>query len=231
MRLSLNKVLLFAVSFLTWGALAQATCTEAHWTSGKTEVIVSKYNDGTCGIQVQPVWTLSLLYRNYQFDSTGFMMVFESYGAGPENTHTAARDFYMFPWTHEISIEKAANNDVIVHLVNGDTLTIDSETSQLKKSAMGTVIVASQISATDQGGVIFKNYRGLMLNVGFAIGHDPAGDLKSQMTFTDAKGTQCQVIGNELFSLVNNNPILTAKNDLGIKAWLKNRCPQINPGY
>ncbi len=162
-------------------------------------------------------------------------MVFNSYGDGKPSEKTGARVFYFLPretTPHGIS----ENGDLKIQTGSVDTvLIIDGTTSKLKslarKNIAATLIESPEVNATNQGGVEIKDYHGLLIDTGFALGKDPKTDPNRKSLITDQNGKSCRIKNKDLFNYDNSDEAIFKRSDLEFKKYLSQVCPELTPGY
>lgn len=214
---------------LTAGACPRVAPTHIGGTQGYSDSMGS----GKCFVSIDPIDTTNLIYKAYTFFDDGLMMVFSSYGDGEDSNPnlTSAREFWFFPRTAALALNMdAAAGTVSVRMSDGGTFTIAPETAQLKSLDRGSVTVSPRVDPAERGGVEITSYAGLMLDGGFRMGESPTGRPNADSTFRDAQGHLCAVKNNELFAYANGDHAFKY-TDAQLKAWLRTRCPAINPGY
>lgn len=178
-----------------------------------------------CFISVTPQDTISMIFRSYLFSNTGAFMVFNSYGHGEDAKNTGARVYYFFPRTN-IPERKLAGNKLSIQTSSPTAIiNFNGKTGEIESMNNSNFSVASQINAQNQGGVEIKTHKGLMLDVGFAQGHDPSLDKARIVKFQDHLGTQCTMRADEIFTYVNGDALLPT--DTEMKVFLSSRCPTL----
>ena len=72
------------------------------------------------------------------------------------------------------------------------------------------------------------NYKGLLLDAGFAIGRSPSAVGSGDAVFTDHQGQFCSLKNRELFAMDKNQDIRFRFDDPALKAFLSQRCPMLD---
>lgn len=200
---------------------------------GNTQGYADGFSSGKCFVSIGSMLVTDLIYRSYGFFSDGMLMVFNSYGDGEDSNPnlTSAREFFFFPRRGPLTLEMdPAAGTIGVVMPDGGRVTIDPATSQIAAFDRGSVTVAPRIDPADRGGVEITSYAGLMLDAGFRMGESPSGRPKAESTFRDAQGHLCTVKNAEVFAYAGGEHELK-HDDAQLKAFLKVRCPNINPGF
>lgn len=105
---------------------------------------------------------------------------------------------------------------------------MDATQSRLLSLVGGQISEDPKIHDGNKGGVEIKKHQGLMLDLGFALGHDPSSEPDRKVFFEDANNVRCTVKNTEIFKYDgsgNNN--LLFSSDLELSKFLKKRCPQL----
>lgn len=183
----------------------------------------------TCLLSIHNFKQEGLIYRDYLLTSTGDLMIFNSYGDGPESSTTGAREFFLFPRPNKSISYKWNDEDRRLEILdaNGGMSYYDYEDAQITFMSHGTVKVAPQVVDTNKGGVEISQFQGLLLDVGFTKGRAPSQVSSAYSTFTDQAGTSCKVKNLDIFKSTSDGDILLRYSDQGLAALLKSKCPKI----
>jgi hypothetical protein len=184
-------------------------------------------SSGSCMISVLPRNIPDMRYRNLLWDQNGLLMVFNSFGQGPDSQTTGARDYYLFPRLMMPSYRQQRPGTLDVRTASGDVFTFDSNTAELTSFTGGSVQVAPTIDPSNQGGFEIPSYHGLLLDCGFALGNQPEANLNGVSEFRDAFGARCEVKNSEVFAL-NGNDVELKFTDSQLHDYLQTRCPLLN---
>lgn len=184
----------------------------------------------SCFLTITPRKNLNLLYRDFLLSSDGLLMVFNSFGDGEGADQTGAREFYFYPHinTSPTYVWNDKDRRLEVTHTNGDILFFDYDSAQIIGSAKGQVTVASEIKKENRGGVEILNYKGFMIDAGFALGKSPSAVGAATATLKDSGGETCDVQNKELFKFTSTDDIILIYDDQGLISFLKNRCPKLN---
>lgn len=179
----------------------------------------------TCYLTVKKDYVPDMVYRSLIFRETGSLMVFNSFGNGPENTHTGARVFYFFP-RQQIPAFHATQQAVEVSTSQKNlTFSFDLQTGKILSVSNAQIKEYEDVEPSNQGGIEFPSFQGLMLDSGFVIGNDPTADLNRSSTFRDENNKTCTVKNFDIFSKNNSGDIKFKFTDLSLKKFLSSRCP------
>ncbi|MFZ4403487.1 MAG: hypothetical protein ACOYOK_05235 [Pseudobdellovibrionaceae bacterium] len=185
--------------------------------------------DGICYLSVNPVFNQKLIYRSYLFSSEGLLMVFDSYGEGPESETTAAREFYLFPRRlkqpqYQIDVQK---NTLSVQSISGLSFLFSGQKPGFLGIAPGKVSIDPEIVPSKKGGLEFLDFQGILLDVGYARGRSPSEASQNQSLFRDAQNNQCRVKNSQIFSYKNSD-VYFKFSDEELLLFLKDNCPKLN---
>jgi hypothetical protein len=183
----------------------------------------------SCLLGIDPQDALSLIYRSYLFNEQGLLMVFNSYGDGPDSQMTGARDFYFFPRRQMPVFRDPGNGTIEVRLPNGDQAVFSGKDASIVSMGRADVKVAPEVSPDNRGGVELTLRQGIVLDCGFAIGNQPETRPQGSSVFKDAKGHSCTVKNNEVFSYFSDGNIaIRFKTDHELSIYLQTRCPELD---
>lgn len=216
-------------------ALGQSQCPEIVERNEGTQ-IQQTWSEGsqTCFFSITPLdGYVDLIYRDYLFTSEGLLMVFNSYGKGPDAETTGARMFYLFP-RPQSQFSYSWNFDtkeLEVRHITGDTFIFDSRKARLKSMSRGTITNADDVNKENRGGVEIMNYKGLLLDSGFEMGRAPNSNRNATSVLKDSAGKQCKLKNYELFNYLSGGDVVFKFKDGGFGSFLKKRCPSLAPGF
>jgi hypothetical protein len=225
---------LLVLAMLAFAAPARAAgCRETRPVIiGGTQGYVMAYGD-KCMVSIDPSYTPDLVYRSYAFYEDGLLMVFNSFGDGPDIARlTAAREFYFFPRSSPLGLQMdEVRQSVAVVMANGDRVDFAAATGQPSALSRGAVSVAPAVEPANRGGVEFPRYAGLLLDLGFARGHSPSARPENDAFFRDAAGQTCAVKMKEVFDYTPDGEHVFKYADAKLVNWLRFRCPFLDPGF
>lgn len=219
-----------------WAAdAAKPVCTEALEQRGDIQVQVQwNADNSTCYLSVHPFDSDNLIYRDFLFAQDGMLMVFNSFGEGPESTTTGARELYFFPRTQ--LYPTYAWNDQLQRLevthTNGEKYFFNYKDNQFSGTTNGTVKEDPSVNRQNKGGVEITGYKGLMLDVGFTMGESPSAITTGAAVFTDQNSKTCDVKNDEVFKYVaNGDDLFKFDYDRDLVSFMKGRCPALNVAF
>jgi hypothetical protein len=211
----------------TPGSAFSASCVSGIFQADQIE-IQGDADQGSCTINLNPQNPEGLRYRSFLWDQTGIFMVFNSYGEGPDNTTTGARDFYLFPRKGVPSFREAQKGVLEVRAASGAVFRLDTQTQELTGLEGGALTVDRALSPDNAGGVEIAGFQGLLLDCGFAMGAQPETRLNATSVFRDPENHRCEVKNSEIFSLSGGNPVIRYGTDAQLAAFLHVRCPDLH---
>lgn len=227
----LCSVLLTLIPLSSFAAFDPATCPDKVERRGSIQIqqTVSGDNNG-CFLSVHNFKQDGMVYRDFLFTTDGEFMVFNSFGNGPEDQFTGAREYYMFPRTAK-GITYNWNDDTR-HLdvtdMTGAVYSFDYEDSSVTSISKAQVKTAPDVVDTNKGGVEITKFQGLLLDGGFAKGHAPTGVADNSSTFTDKNGKTCKVKNSSIFKYTSDGDNSFKFDDKGLATFLKANCPKLS---
>jgi hypothetical protein len=217
-------------SFLSWAVTFNPqNCSEYHFYEQKVQYYRQNPNARTCWLSIVPD-NVNLYMRTYLLDPYGMFMVFNSYGPGPDSSHTGARIFYLFPRGRIPNVKVLNNQELIIETANPHIHFIMKSNSGkwALNQPYGRIIEASRIMRNNQGGIEFQGVPMLILDSGFQIGRDPRDSHKNS-TFQDPTGQTCTVPNTEVFRYSTNGSIdIKFADDQALVMYLKKRCSNLS---
>ncbi len=223
----LNR-LFWVIFLLSCSLAAEADCKNQLISAGFVQVQQGSFGDNTCFVAIHSMRSTEMVYRDYIVTDKGLLMVFNSYGDGPNSTMTGAREFYFFPRNKTVSFSvDPRSNDVTVHAANGDDFVFGAGTAQLKLMIHGDVTLDQDVTPENKGGLEITNYDGMYLDVGFSLGHAPNSEPERRIEFHSIKGTTCELKVKDVFVNVNSQPTITMSDD-ELSAFLQKKCSHWN---
>lgn len=190
-------------------------------------VQTGKFRKGDCFVSLFPRKTRGLIYRSYLITDSGQILVFNSFGGGPINTDTGARVFHTFPKVSPLKVS-FKETTVEVTLVTGQKLVADKILGQPTSLIEGMIDIDPVIKPANNGGVEFTMNSSLLLDSGFRLGGTPISRLSQESRFVDFEGDICIVKNREVFDVKDGEVYQIYDRPASLKAFLKNRCPQLD---
>lgn len=233
---ALRSVIVFALAlfgFQQLEASPAADCSRVLTHYDNMQVGRNLWTDtNICYVSIHPMTVNNMVYRDYLITSEGLFMVFNSFGPGENSNSTGAREFYFFPrGPGKLDVSYDSNNKELTVKISDEMYFIfDTQTAQIKSVAKGQVEVAPIVSPKNSGGVEFKNFGGLLMDVGFTVGRSPSERAQAKSIFKDHRGQTCSVINKEVFNY-NNGEVDFKWNDNQLKDFLKLTCPQLQVSF
>lgn len=183
----------------------------------------------SCFLTVTSFKKPTMVYRDYLFSSDGVFLVFNSLNEEDNTDSTAAREFYFFP---RLTLAPTYNwneaeRRLEVTASNGDNFYFDYETAQITGTGRGQVIISPEVKKENRGGVEILNYKGLILDAGFALGHSPTSVSSGPAVFYGQNGNQCHLLIRELFEMKASQDVVFKFSDADLVPFLRSRCPQL----
>ena len=226
MKNVLLGLLLCLASSTTWAA----ACGEYNdLVDGVLLSRVTRSNE--CWLEVSPDLPPKLIYRDYLITDKGLMMIFNSYGEGPDSEMTGARVLFFFPRTEIPDVDRSGP-DFVIHTASPNVvLHMDRKSAKLLGMEHGKVVEDPQVIPTNKGGVEFSNLNTVWMDSGFGHGHDPTSEKTHSSIFHGANGKSCTVKNTEVFDYVGNEVNLKFSTDAEVAKFVKTRCPQLTVNF
>ncbi len=231
--MNFNKILSFATLLLfykfSYAAFTQAKCDHALLGSG--EIQINRQWDEpsrTCFIDLHPRNVMNNRYRDYYFDNHGQLMVFNSYGDGPDSKMTAARDFFLLPQVEDYpdySIE--ANGDVVIKTVSGHLFKISAKVFSIISLTPG-LISEKTLSPDNKGGVEFTLKEGFWLDGGFMKGASRLQHPELTTIVKTSKNSKtCSILNRDYLNYNSDGDFTFKYENEKLTAFLKLKCPSL----
>lgn len=227
-----QRTILFSSLALVFGiSLAakdsQAACIERRDRVGEARVEMKEPDPGRCWLLLGPDYQPNLRYRSYILDESGLIMVFNSYGPGPDSQTTGAREFYVFPRGTELNYRINGDQAEVIH-PSGVEFSYDIQTLRWTGAKGATITEAQELRSDNEGGVEIAIQKGLLLDFGFKMGGAPTGVRSGRAVFSDAFGNRCQVSNSDVISWgPDAEPELKFNSDAEVFAFVKARCKSL----
>lgn len=225
---------LLCLSVLAFGLNAGAqdqntNCEEVLERRDNTKISTFTNSTGGCYMSVMPFNVKNMTYRDYLFDEKGLMMIFVSYGDGPDSEMTGAREYYLFPRVQSIPHSFwQADNRLLVRHPSGTEFVFESNTGDLGSMSPGQVEVDPFFDPSRKAGIEIKKFEGILLDVGFTMGRSPSSQSGRSSQFKDSSGNTCTVKNTEVFKYTRGgDSSFKFLDDKSLQSFLKSRCPRI----
>jgi hypothetical protein len=230
--LGLSPRAVLAAALLAAPPASAASCVPgARVTVRGTEAWVAQLLAGPCYVSVRPVWSPGMVYRDYAFYEGGLLLAFSSYGDGGSEM-TSGREIRFFPRLGLPALDAdPAKGALLVSMSDGARVAFDVDKAAPASVDRGEVRIASRVHPDERGGVEFPSYRGLILDSGYRRGEMPSGRRGAESVFRDASGRLCAVRNDEVFVYNEDGNPEFRFADAELSAWLKTRCPSLEPGF
>lgn len=189
-------------------------------------------NPGTnrCFLTLSPISAYTkLIYRSFLFSNEGLFMIFDSYGPGPENETTAAREFTQIPHLFPRPQFEIINDQVIVTQTSGDKFTFDAETLEPISITNTQFTFNRIIDPTIKGGIEINSFKnGLWIEGGFKVGASPTSKRYNKSTIRNSKNQSCTVGNTELYNYTaDGDNVWKFADDKAFYQFLNKKCPAL----
>jgi hypothetical protein len=139
---------------------------------------------------------------------------------------SGTRAFFLFPRPRWLKLEPQARGGVVTVRLDPVRVVEIGSTGFIRRMTGAILEEASAITATTQGGVVFKRFEGVILDAGWGRGEvafhkHPDGE----STFTDRGGRVCAAPNRQIFDYGDRyKPVLGFGSDLELARFLTERC-------
>ncbi|MBL7544365.1 MAG: hypothetical protein JNL11_11155 [Bdellovibrionaceae bacterium] len=179
---------------------------------------------GECWFSISPFDAYQTLsYRSFLVSSSGLLFVFNSYGYGPNSTHTGAREYYFFP--RESFTGQVVLNDDMVSVRMNYKLTLQFETKNIYPLNTENIMIrnATSVNAKNAGGMEVLRYNGVYLDTGFTLGKSPSEVKSNKSMFKNQFGQKCMLLNSLIFDYKDEQPYLM--HDVILHQVVAKQCP------
>lgn len=220
----MRLVLVVLFSLTSSSVYSNDACIQTSQVVGNTHLQTGQYRNGDCFINLKPMNSASLVYRQHIFNSYGNYMVFNSFGYGPSSQATGSRVFTFVPQKNRL--EYGFNGQLItVFLTNGAVVYFDSVSTRIYSSVGLTMVEDSIVDPYNNGGVeIYPGYSFAYLDFGFKLGESPRSNMASRYKYTGFNGQQCVGFNNEVLYRTFDDIEWKFKNPNELFRFLENKC-------
>jgi hypothetical protein len=182
---------------------------------------------GTCSILVDASYERER-ERSYSFMAAGQFLVNERFSRSSDRDSAVSgtRAFFLFPRPRWLKLEPQARGGVVTVRLDPVRVVEIGSTGFIRRMTGAILEEASAITATTQGGVVFKRFEGVILDAGWGRGEvafhkHPDGE----STFTDRGGRVCAAPNRQIFDYGDRyKPVLGFGSDLELARFLTERC-------
>ena len=186
-----------------------------------------RFGDKDCFISLSPRKTYDIEYRNFLFIRAGRFLIFNSFGNGPSDTHTGARELNFFPRSSSLNY-KINESNVEVYLVNGDVMTFHREEVYPETLTRAKLTYDFDLNLNNAGGLEIENYESLLLDFGFKMGMSPSWYLDRKSIFTDKNNQKCTIENSQVLYRKNSDIHWKYDTDLTLMKFLDDICPDLS---
>lgn len=217
--------LIFIFSLLSNPLLA---CEEKRDQVGETIVEQGYFSSSkTCWVGLRQAWPKDLIYRSYMFTSKGLVMVFNSFGEGPDNTNAGASEFYLFPVSAQVGYQ-IVDDQIMVTLADGRVVEVEDKWAEPRSITGLDIEIDPKVHPENQGGVsILAQDQGLRLEAGFRLGMSPTWFLDRPSDLVDSRNQRCRIKNSEFFKRVNGDTALRYPTTAELRRFVSRRCSQL----
>lgn len=208
----------------------QGTCSDFFKVFDEVKFQRLAFSPTDCVLKASPNAAL-LTYRAFMLSSQGKLMVFDSYNGSSGSGATAAKSFHFFPRDRHPTIVDVNGKVEFQTANNKVSFRFDQNKAILNQMIGGEMTIDHNVTPTARGGLVIVKSQSLMLESGFLQGSDPTSKPKGNSLFRDSKNQTCSVVNTEVFEYFNSGDNMFKFTDSELKDFLKERCPQIDPGY
>lgn len=156
-----------------------------------------------CLVQVRPANNPTQLYREYIFDQTGRMTIFNS-TPGDDKTSTSMRTYFLFPQT-QLPQMRLENKEVIVTLASGEEAVFAADEPFMKDFRSKDITYSEEktIDLRPGGGFEILSSSKIYLDAGWKIGDRAYKNPNDQSVFVSPDQSRCPVLNDYIFEYVD----------------------------
>ena len=182
---------------------------------------------GTCTVLVDALYE-GARERSYAFLPDGQFLVNERFGRSPERDSAVSgtRAFFLFPMPRRLILEpRLRGGYLVVRLEPQRVIEVDGR-GLLHRLTGAVIEQTAGVTASSEGGVVFRQFDGVLLDAGWARGEVAFRKFPDgESAFTDRAGRTCTVRNREIFSYADPfSPELTFPTDAALGRFLVARC-------
>ena len=148
---------------------------------------------GTCSILVDASYERER-ERSYSFMAAGQFLVNERFSRSSDRDSAVSgtRAFFLFPRPRWLKLEPQAHGGVVTVRLDPVRVVEIGSTGFIRRMTGAVLEEASAVTATTQGGVVFKRFEGVVLDAGWGRGEVAFQKFPDgESTFTDRGGRTC----------------------------------------
>ncbi len=196
--------------------------------TNQTQIQMGTLTANLCYLSIDPFNNLDLVFRSYIMATDSSIMIFNSYGDGPPETTTGARELFFFPRMQTLNYSTDATNLNVE--MSGMNFTMDIASTKFTKIDGVEFQEAATIAKTNNGGFAITSSQRLYLDLGFRMGAAPRSNSAAKSVFHDAHGSVCEVANTDVFDYKTDvdNPTFKFTNDKDLAVYLKVRCANLD---
>jgi hypothetical protein len=221
------KILSLFILVLSLHSKSGAACLDSYKVINKSQLQTGSLNSTLCFLSVGPFDEINLIYRDYIFTSDSSLMIFNSYGDGPDSTSTGAREFMFFPRKQILNfVEKTKALEI---QLNDLHFSFDTETNKFFAIDGIEFQEAKKVEKTNHGGFEILSSQTLYLDLGFRMGGSPRVQANRKVQFHDRQNFTCEVLNSDIFDYTKDvyNPSFKFESDEALASFLKIRCAHL----
>ena len=157
-------------------------------------------------------------------------MIFNSFGDGPNSSHTGARVFFFFPrQNNQITYQlNEALHEVSVQLNSQVQLNFSTLTSDLLSISGSEIKLDQKVSRNNKGGLEITKTSVLLMDMGWRLGGSPTEKMDKKSTFVDSRNKSCEILNKELFNKTSDDEFYFKMNDAQLGQFLSSRCSDLH---
>ncbi len=165
-----------------------------------------------------------MVFNNFRpIDESGAEVAPEDPRHGTFNTLTlvtGARVFWLFPRVGPLGA-RVKDGVARLWLANGAELDFGVEDGALRAARGVELTLDPAVRRDNAGGATLRASDGLVLDLGFRLGNDPALEPHRTATLTDGEGRRCALPVAALFRYADDEPIFRFADDAAFSAFLR----------
>jgi hypothetical protein len=182
---------------------------------------------GSCSILVDASYERER-ERSYSFLAAGQFLVNERFSRSSDRDSAVSgtRAFFLFPRPRRLTLESPAQGGVVTVRLDPVRIVEIGGSGFIRRMTGAVLEEAPAVTAMTQGGVVFRDFEGVVLDAGWGRGEVAFRKFPdAESTFTDRDGRVCSVPNRQIFDYSDRlHPVLAFGSDPQLARFLAGRC-------
>ncbi|OFZ19684.1 MAG: hypothetical protein A2X94_16650 [Bdellovibrionales bacterium GWB1_55_8] len=165
----------------------------------------------------------------------GRILVFSSNGNEGKKTSnsTGSRAFVFLPCTSEPTLEKRADDRIVMKMGSGHEVVFSPVTGRIESISGATFEEKPVPTMKNEGGIRIKPTSGMIIDGGWLMGENPFSKMNRSSTLLGPKGASCAVSNSKFLQITGTKydreyQFIGKGSNQVLKRNLKSACPKMN---